>query len=107
MLFCIALSAFLLASLSVGPRPVLADVPTSSISSSQWQSLNNTLGGKLYNALPLAAPCFSVVNGANVSVNAAACSDVEANYTDPLYRVEKFGAYMFVCISFFTSPRGI
>ncbi|EIM92699.1 FAD-binding domain-containing protein [Stereum hirsutum FP-91666 SS1] len=94
MLFCMAFSAFL-ASLLVVPLSVLADVPASSISSSQWQSLNHTLGGKLYSALPLAAPCFSVVNAANVSVNSAACSDVEANYTDPLYRVEKFGAYMF------------
>lgn len=106
MLFCMAFSAFL-ASLLVVPLSVLADVRASSISSSQWQSLNHTLGGKLYSALPLAAPCFSVVNGANVSVNSAACSDVEANYTDPLYRVEKFSAYMFVSISFLSSPRGI
>lgn len=89
------LSAFFIVSISSAAR-VVADVPASSISNSQWQTLNDTLGGKLRTALPFSAPCFSTVNGLNVTVDSEACSNVEVNYTNPLYRVEQFGAYMLV-----------
>lgn len=95
MMISLKLSAFFIFSVSSAAR-VVADVPASSISSSQWQTLNDTLGGKLRTALPVSAPCFSTVNGVNVTVDSEACSNVEANYTDPLYRVEQFGAYMLV-----------
>lgn len=91
------LSAFFILTIG-GAIRVVADVPASSISSSQWQTLNDTLGGKLRTALPFSAPCFSTVNGLNVSVDSEACSSVEANYTKPLYRVEQFGAYMLVSV---------
>lgn len=94
----------ILALLSAAPLAVLAaqDVPASSITAAQWEALNTTLGGKLYTALPFSAPCFSVVDGVNVTTDTTACAAIEANYTNPLYRVEQFGAWMLVRITIYS-----
>ncbi|EJF63609.1 FAD-binding domain-containing protein [Dichomitus squalens LYAD-421 SS1] len=56
--------------------------------------LNITVGGRLHKALPFERPCFSIVEGKHVNVSEAACAALQANYTNPVYRVEHFGAYM-------------
>lgn len=64
------------------------------VSAQKWSKLNETVGGKLYSALPVSAPCFHVVNGKNVSVDAKACQVVQDGYTSPAFRAPNFGAYM-------------
>ena len=59
--------------------------------------LNVTVGGRLHTALPFERACFSIVEGKHVNVSEAACAALQANYTNPVYRVEHFGAYMLVC----------
>ncbi|KAI0712970.1 FAD-binding domain-containing protein [Cerioporus squamosus] len=56
--------------------------------------LNTTVGGRLNRAVPFEAPCFSTVEGKSVPVDAAACAAIQSNYSDPLFRVTNFGAYM-------------
>ncbi|TFK79160.1 hypothetical protein K466DRAFT_606358 [Polyporus arcularius HHB13444] len=61
---------------------------------SAFSSLNATVGGRLKRAVPFEAPCFSIVEGQSVHVDTAACSAIQASYTDPTFRVTHFGAYM-------------
>ncbi|THH14234.1 hypothetical protein EW146_g6074 [Bondarzewia mesenterica] len=94
-MFITVLSALYALSLS-GQASAATDesVALSTVTSRQWAQFNETVGGKLYTAIPFSAPCFSVVNGVNVTVDAAACQAVQAAYTSPSLRVENFGAYM-------------
>ncbi|KAM5541134.1 hypothetical protein V8D89_005063 [Ganoderma adspersum] len=62
--------------------------------SSAFHSLNLTVGGRLHSAVPFEQACFSTHEGQHVDVSSAACATIQANYTDPLYRVAHFGAYM-------------
>lgn len=73
-----------------------AYVSTQSISQTTWNSFNRTLGGGLKTSEPLAAPCFSIVDGHPSNVSASACAAVEAGYTTPTFLSAQFGAYMFV-----------
>ncbi|KAF9013840.1 FAD-binding domain-containing protein [Hymenopellis radicata] len=68
-------------------------LPTSSIPSSKWHALNATLGGKLHAAVPLAAPCFSSLNGDEFRGNTSECAIVETGYRNPFFRSDKFNAY--------------
>ncbi len=63
---------------------------------SAFSSLNATVGGRLKRAVPFEAPCFSMVEGQSVQADTAACSAIQASYTDPTFRVTHFGAYMLV-----------
>ncbi|THH13439.1 hypothetical protein EW146_g6785 [Bondarzewia mesenterica] len=94
-MFVTVLSALYVLSLS-GQASAAIDsfAALSAITSHQWAQLNSTVGGKLYTAVPFAAPCFSVVNGVNVTVDAAACQAVQVAYTSPTLLVENFAAYM-------------
>ncbi|KAI0765219.1 FAD-binding domain-containing protein [Fomes fomentarius] len=56
--------------------------------------LNITIGGRLKAAVPFEAACFSTVQGKPTTVLPSACAALQANYTDPTYRVNHFGAYM-------------
>ena len=58
--------------------------------------LNVTVGGRLHAALPFERACFSTVEGKHVNVSEAACAALQANYTNPVYCVAHFGAYMLV-----------
>jgi hypothetical protein len=49
-------------------------------SSTEWAKLNTTVDGNLLAALPPTAPCYKSVDGIP-TYNAAACADVEANFT--------------------------
>ncbi|KAJ6543249.1 FAD-binding domain-containing protein [Mycena vulgaris] len=64
------------------------------ISSQQWRALNSTVGGRLRVATPFALPCFSLYNNHSVSPDAEECSVIQANYSSPNFRLEKFSANM-------------
>ncbi|KAM5541133.1 hypothetical protein V8D89_005062 [Ganoderma adspersum] len=66
----------------------------SSSLSSAFSSLNATVGGRLHSAVPFERDCFSVVEGEPANVSAVGCATLQANYTNPLYRVAHFAAYM-------------
>ena len=50
-------------------------------SSTEWTKLNATVNGNLRAALPPTAPCYKSVAGIP-TYNAAACADVQANFTN-------------------------
>ena len=59
-----------------------------------WATLNQTVGGRLHSAAPLALPCFSSYNNVTVTPNPTLCSEVMSNYFNPDYRVSKYAAAM-------------
>ncbi|KAI0371373.1 FAD-binding domain-containing protein [Pilatotrama ljubarskyi] len=77
---------------SLSPRDDSGDLSTQLLSA--FSQLNATVGGRLRTAVPFERPCFSIYEGKRVPVDQAACNAIQANYTDPTYRVTHFGAYM-------------
>ncbi|KAJ7291112.1 FAD-binding domain-containing protein [Mycena rebaudengoi] len=64
-------------------------------SAKDWELLSASVKGRLHTAVPLAAPCFSVVNGvSSPSLNATACAAVKVGYTNPDFRSPRFSGYM-------------
>lgn len=61
-----------------------------------WNDLNTTIGGRLHVGEPFEKACFSTFNGNPINPDASACSALQQNYTNPLFRVQQFGAYMLV-----------
>ncbi|KDQ14876.1 hypothetical protein BOTBODRAFT_55073 [Botryobasidium botryosum FD-172 SS1] len=61
---------------------------------SAWDTFNQTLNGRLQVGRPVSAPCFSVVDGKNVSVDATACAAVKAGYSAPTFRGPQYGSFM-------------
>jgi hypothetical protein len=54
--------------------------------STDWAALNKTVGGVLKVALPPGAPCHKSVGNVSTNVyNAAACTDVQANWLNEQY----------------------
>ncbi|KDN46581.1 hypothetical protein RSAG8_04234, partial [Rhizoctonia solani AG-8 WAC10335] len=59
-----------------------------------WNVLNGVVGGRLHtNGAPFSRPCFT--NGTSTgSLNADACSAVQANYLSNAFRADNIGAYI-------------
>ena len=51
---------------------------------SPWQTLNNSVGGRLLTGTPWELPCFSSANVSSgvAAQNSAECAAVQANYLD-------------------------
>ncbi|PPR04434.1 hypothetical protein CVT26_002263 [Gymnopilus dilepis] len=65
-----------------------------SATTSDWNALNRTVGGRLKAATPFARPCFSLVDGGKPNMpNATACTEVQSRWEDHLFRSDNFGAY--------------
>ncbi|KAF5353043.1 hypothetical protein D9757_011869 [Collybiopsis confluens] len=60
----------------------------------QWAKLSKAVGGRLYTSLPLAASCFSKVNGQLSTPNATECALVQQGYTQPDSRFNDYSAHM-------------
>ncbi|KAJ3754142.1 FAD-binding domain-containing protein [Lentinula raphanica] len=63
-------------------------------SAERWAQLNQTVGGRLHASLPLAASCFSTVNGIPSTPNATECALVQQGYTKPDFRSVHYSAHM-------------
>ena len=63
------------------------------ITSAQWQSLNQSVNGKLQAGYPWAKPCYSFYNGSASPPNAAQCSAVQAGYANETVIASYFGGY--------------
>lgn len=50
-------------------------------SATEWESFNQTLGGKLIRTVPIASPCHDTFPG--VKYDAATCADIQANWVRP------------------------
>lgn len=50
-------------------------------SATDWESFNQTLGGKLIQTVPIASPCHDTFPG--VRYDAATCADIQANWVRP------------------------
>jgi hypothetical protein len=53
----------------------------------EWQQLNETLGGRLYQTIPLGAPCY--MN--SIYYDEDCCSSVQSTYNSSLDRVSNYG----------------
>jgi hypothetical protein len=65
----------------------------STASTADWDSLNKTLNGHLHAATPLASPCFAQVNVKAVASHPEVCAEIQAQYTNPRFRVDQFAAH--------------
>ncbi|THH06479.1 hypothetical protein EW145_g4058 [Phellinidium pouzarii] len=65
-----------------------------SISQSTWNSLNKTVGGRLFAAVPFSRPCFQDAVGMVGAFDNTACNAIEENYTNKTFRRNIFGSYM-------------
>jgi hypothetical protein len=74
----------------------LARASLSSPSAADWEQFSKSLNGRLLRATPIAAPCFSVLNGNSSAVDPQACAAVQAGYTVPDFRSTRYAAYMLV-----------
>jgi hypothetical protein len=59
------------------------------------KALNQSLGGRVHRVEPFALPCFSDFEGELVERDEELCAERQANYKDPIYRMEIPGAYMY------------
>lgn len=73
----------------------LAYTRSDAIPPEAWTTLNLTVGGRLQKSLPLAAPCFPIVNDRPSQVNSSACEAVQAGYTTPSFLSQRYEAFMF------------
>ncbi|KAK7178646.1 isoamyl alcohol [Paraphaeosphaeria sporulosa] len=58
-----------------------------------WSSLNQSVGGKLFEAKPLASPCFSFYEGSPHQMDAAECERLQKNYTSMDLRIERYAGF--------------
>ncbi|KAK3653403.1 hypothetical protein LTR56_004607 [Elasticomyces elasticus] len=65
----------------------------SSPSSHAWNSLNNSVNGRLYQARPVEASCFSTFDESPQAIDSTACAAVRSSYLDPYYRADSFAIY--------------
>ncbi|KAJ7754480.1 FAD-binding domain-containing protein [Mycena metata] len=63
------------------------------VTATQWAALNSSIGGRLHVGIPLARPCFTLADTAG-NINATECAAVRQGWTNNLFLVEQFGAYM-------------
>lgn len=63
-------------------------------SAPNWNTLNETVGGRLHKAKPFSSPCFPDFDGISVPRNKAACKVIEDNYLNATYRSSQFGNFM-------------
>ncbi|KAJ6588813.1 FAD-binding domain-containing protein [Mycena capillaripes] len=65
------------------------------VTSAQWTALNSSVAGRLHVGIPLARPCFSLIDPAVAgNTDAAECAAVRQGWSNSLFLVEQFGAYM-------------
>lgn len=93
-----ALFAALLAGASATP---LLGMPRSfssvlNVDQSQWDSLNQSVSGRLQNGEPMALPCFREVDGHAHTPNNSACNTIQKKDMNELFITEHFGGYIYV-----------
>jgi hypothetical protein len=86
------LCVFMLAQALSGSAARVVD-----IAASEWQALNQTVGGRLRSGTPMALPCFtSYDNGTGTTrskPNLAACGTIQYGKSDGLSIASYFGGY--------------
>jgi hypothetical protein len=89
----------ILACLVLIARLSSAAAQASLISSSEWQALNKTVGGRLHaDGTPFARACFQAADGLSGGPDATACAAVQAGYNSADFRKQAYGSYMSVGI---------
>ncbi|PVH97994.1 FAD-binding domain-containing protein [Periconia macrospinosa] len=64
------------------------------IENNVWNSLNQSLHGRLRKAYPFAIPCFSSYESHSIPSEPEMCSDIKQNYRSPAFRTEHFSGFM-------------
>ncbi|PPR04848.1 hypothetical protein CVT24_007236 [Panaeolus cyanescens] len=64
------------------------------VTSSDWNALNQTVGGRLQLGSPFAKPCFSLgTGGSSLTPDPTACNEIQTRAEDHVFRTQHFGAY--------------
>ncbi|TVY53558.1 FAD-linked oxidoreductase, partial [Lachnellula suecica] len=58
-----------------------------------WESLNQTVGGRLYPAKPFSLPCFFIYEGQQITPNTSACAELQAGYTSGDFRSQVYNGF--------------
>ncbi|KIK56944.1 hypothetical protein GYMLUDRAFT_229963 [Collybiopsis luxurians FD-317 M1] len=82
--------SLVLLSLALAVPTVYATVPTIS----DWNALNNTVGGRLFTAIPFASSCFSEVDGRTVTPLQEQCDIIQQHYSNATFRSSQFNNFM-------------
>lgn len=86
--------AAVIAAVGASPLDVRATNPISSITTAQWNSLNQSVGGRLYQGAPLAKPCYSFYNGETSSPDLAQCKAAQDGYVDEVSIANNYGGFV-------------
>lgn len=70
-----------------------ASTAASTPKSLSWDTLNQTVGGRLFAATPLSLPCFSSYNGQAVTPDPSACAEIQAGYTSGDFRAQIYNGF--------------
>ncbi|KAJ7634764.1 FAD-binding domain-containing protein [Roridomyces roridus] len=79
--------------LQIAPLLAWTTLAAAASSLDHWNALNSSVGGRLYVGIPLARPCFELADTAG-STNATQCEAVRNGWTNSLFLVDQFGAFM-------------
>lgn len=77
----------------LGIAHALRTNPLASVSGPAWDTFNQSVSGRLFNGLPVLAPCFSTVNGAPQSPDTQECKRVVGNQANAAFISDMFGGY--------------
>jgi hypothetical protein len=89
LLFSLALVAVLGQVTALSPRATSLLF----VNDTAWQSLNSSVGGRLYDGEPLLAPCYTRYNGHFQRPDAQECSILQTNRTNGPFVSDHFGGY--------------
>ncbi|KAL4917613.1 hypothetical protein BDW62DRAFT_218097 [Aspergillus aurantiobrunneus] len=94
--------AFLALAAAVAIRPVLVTAALGhgsgsllSVSRSEWEAFNESVSGRLYDGVPILAPCYGVYNGEEQVqiLDTERCNTIQENRRDHSFVSDRFGGY--------------
>ena len=73
--------------------------PIYNVPAEEWQKLNQTVGGRLYDGLPMAYPCYNKFQGSLKGSDVDSCTAIELQKTDTEFVANQSGGYILVSTS--------
>ncbi|KAI9372487.1 hypothetical protein BJX61DRAFT_533913 [Aspergillus egyptiacus] len=91
MAFCL----LALATISIGPVAAALHhySPVWSIDQENWDAFNASVSGRLYNGMPMLAPCFKIYNDGPQTPMPEVCDRLQRHRADHLFVSDHFGGY--------------
>ena len=73
--------------------------PIYNVPAEKWQELNDTVGGRLFQGLPMAYPCYNNHQESLKGSDGNACTAIELQKTDTEFVANQSGGYIVVSTS--------